>query len=320
MNQTTISVRVIGKVQEAQDIVSFELAHVDGGALPAFSAGAHIDVHVGTDLVRQYSLCNRSNETHRYLIAVLRDPASRGGSVAMHDQIQLGDILTISEPKNHFPLVPATHSVLFAGGIGITPILCMAERLSNTGAAFEMHYAARSPERMAFRKQIADGPFAGRVHQYFDNGNAQQKLDVREILERAPKDAVLYVCGPAGFIDHVITTAKACGRAAESIHREYFGAVQQEHADDGSFEIKLASSGTTYLVPADRSVLEVLVENGVDVPYSCEQGVCGTCVTRVLEGTPDHRDFFLSDEEHAQNDQFMPCCSRAKSRLLVIDL
>jgi vanillate O-demethylase ferredoxin subunit len=118
----------------------------------------------------------------------------------------------------------------------------------------------------------------------------------------------------------VITTAKESGKPPESIHKEYFGAVQQDHADDGGFEVKLASSGTTYLVPPDRSVLEVLLENGVDVPYSCEQGVCGTCVTRVLEGTPDHRDFFLSDEEHAENDQFMPCCSRAKSRLLVIDL
>jgi vanillate O-demethylase ferredoxin subunit len=320
MNQTTIQVKVVGKVQEAQEIVSFELARVDGEPLPAFSAGAHIDVHVGPDLVRQYSLCNRSDETHRYLIAVLRDPASRGGSVAMHDQIQLGDFLTISEPKNHFPLVPATQSVLFAGGIGVTPILCMAERLSHTGAAFEMHYAARSPERMAFRKRIADSPFAGQVHQYFDNGDPQHKLDVRKILERAPSDAALYVCGPAGFIDHVITTVKESGRSPETIHREYFGAVQQEHADDGGFEVKLASSGATYSVPADRSVLEVLLENGVDVPYSCEQGVCGTCVTRVLEGTPDHRDFYLSDEEHAKNDQFMPCCSRAKSRLLVVDL
>jgi vanillate O-demethylase ferredoxin subunit len=195
----------------------------------------------------------------------------------------------------------------------------MAERLSHSGAPFEMHYAARSPDRMAFRNRIAGSGFADRVHQYFDN-DPEHKLNVREILERAPKDAVLYVCGPAGFIDHVIATAKDSGRSPETIHREYFGAVQQEHADDGSFEVKLASSGATYTVPADRTVLEVLLDNGVDVPFSCEQGVCGTCVTRVLEGTPDHRDFYLSDEEHAQNDQFMPCCSRAKGRLLVIDL
>jgi vanillate O-demethylase ferredoxin subunit len=320
MNHTTITVKVLAKVQEAQDIVSFELARADGGPLPPFSAGAHIDVHVGTDLVRQYSLCNHPNETHRYRIAVLRDPASRGGSVAMHDQIQPGDTLTISEPKNHFPLVPSTHTLLFAGGIGVTPILCMAERLSHTGAAFEMHYAARSPERMAFRKQIADSAFGGQVHLYFDNGDPQQKLNVAEILARAPADAALYVCGPAGFIDHVIATAKASGRAPETIHREYFGAVQQDHADDGSFEVKLASSGATYSVPPDRSVLQVLIDNGVDVPYSCEQGVCGTCVTRLLDGTPDHRDLYLTDEEHAKNDQFMPCCSRAKSKVLVIDL
>jgi vanillate O-demethylase ferredoxin subunit len=319
MSMNEFSVKVVAKVAEAQDIASFELARVDGAPLPPFSAGSHIDVQVG-GLTRQYSLCNDPNETHRYLIAVLRDPASRGGSVAMHDTLQIGTELTISEPKNHFPLTAAKRTLLFAGGIGVTPILCMAERLAQIGAEFEMHYAARSPDRMAFRKRIEASSFADRVHFHFDDGDAQQKLDMAKILAAAPADAALYVCGPGGFIDYVIGTATAAGKAPESIHKEYFGAVLQASADDGEFQVKLASSGDVYSVPADKTVLEVLVQNGVDVPFSCEQGVCGTCLTRVLEGVPDHRDMYLSDEEQEKNDQFMPCCSRSKSKLLVLDL
>jgi vanillate O-demethylase ferredoxin subunit len=324
MSTSAFTVKVVGKVAEAQDIASFELARVDGAALPPFSAGSHIDVQIG-GVTRQYSLCNDPKETHRYLIAVLRDPVSRGGSVAMHDQLQTGSEITISEPKNHFPLAPMApgkRTLLFAGGIGITPILCMAERLSQIGADFELHYSARSPDRMAFRERIAASTFADKVHFHFDDGDAQQKLEAAKVIAAVPLDAALYVCGPGGFIDHVIDTAKAAGKPSTSIHKEYFGAVQQAGAEDsdGEFQIKLASSGVIYTVPADKSPLEVLVQNGVDVPFSCEQGVCGTCLTRVLEGIPDHRDMYLSDEEQEQNDQFMPCCSRAKSKLLVLDL
>ncbi|HEY4074495.1 MAG TPA: PDR/VanB family oxidoreductase [Herbaspirillum sp.] len=320
MSLNTIKVKVVNKVQEALDIASFELEPVEGKSLPPFSAGSHIDVQVNGDIVRQYSLCNHPSETHRYLIAVLRDPTSRGGSVAMHDQIKVGDVITISEPKNHFPLTQAKRSLLFAGGIGVTPILCMAERLAHIGADFEMHYAARSQDRMAFLERIKSSTFADRVHFHFDDGDAAQKLDVKKVLDGAPPDAALYVCGPTGFISYVIGSAEAAGKAANTIHKEYFGAVLQSSVDDGVFEVKLASSGAVYSVPADKTVLEVLVANGVDVPYSCEQGVCGTCLTRVLEGTPDHRDMYLSDEEQEQNDQFMPCCSRSLSKLLVLDL
>jgi vanillate O-demethylase ferredoxin subunit len=320
MSLHNISVKVVKKVAEATDIASFELASIDGTPLPAFSAGSHIDVDLGDGLVRQYSLCNEPNETHRYVIAVLRDPVSRGGSSAMHDRIDVGTEMVISEPKNHFPLVNAKRSLLFAGGIGVTPILCMAERLAQIGADFDMHYSSRSPDRMAFRERIAASTFADRVHFHFDDGDAGQKLDVKKIIADAPPDAALYVCGPGGYIDHVINTAKAQGKAADTIHKEYFGAVVQVSADDGVFDVKIASSGKVYAVPTDKTVLEVLVQNGVDVPFSCEQGVCGSCLTRVLDGTPDHRDMYLSDEEQAQNDQFMPCCSRAKSKLLVLDL
>jgi vanillate O-demethylase ferredoxin subunit len=315
-------VKVIQRTGEADDIVSFELARIDGQPLPPFTAGAHIDVHLPsqTGLVRQYSLCNAPHETHRYLIGVLRDPASRGGSVAMHDRIESGTTLRISEPKNHFPLVQAQRTVLLAGGIGVTPILAMAEHLAATGAAFDMHYCARSPERTAFRDRIAASGFAGQVHFHYDSGDAAQKLNLAEVIATPAADTHIYVCGPSGFIGHVLDTAKGLGWPSSQLHVEHFGAAAIDTAGDGAFEVRLASSGKVVNIPAGRTVVEMLAENGVDIPVSCEQGVCGTCLTRVLEGVPDHRDVYLTEEEQAANDQFTPCCSRAKSALLVLDL
>jgi len=315
-----ISVRVTARSQEAEDIASFELASIDGGILPSFPAGSHIDVEVCPGLVRQYSLCNDPAESHRYLIAVLRDPASRGGSIAMHDEIQVGQVVRISEPKNHFPLVPAASYLLFAGGIGVTPILCMAERLQRTGADFSMHYCTRSPERTAFMERIRLSGFAGRVHYHFDSGDAAQKLDLRQVLKGASPGTHVYVCGPAGFIAFVTTSARAAGWPADAIHQEYFGAAPQDAGAGDAFDVRIASTGKTYAVSAGQSVANALAAQGIDIPVSCEQGVCGTCITRVLEGVPDHRDMYFTDEEKARNDQFTPCCSRANSTLLVLDL
>ena len=317
MNQ--LSVKVTKKVQEAEDIISFELLSVDGRPLPPFSAGSHIDVHLGDGLVRQYSLCNDPSEQHRYLIGVLRDPNSRGGSVAMHDVAQ-GAVLQISEPRNHFALVPAKRTLLFAGGIGVTPILCMAERLARIDADFEMHYCSRSPQRTAFQARIAGSTFADRVHFHFDTGAAEQKLDVAGLTAQPNPDTHLYVCGPGGFIEHVLNTAKSQGWPSAQLHVEYFGAEPQETSGDAPFDVKVASTGKVYSIPADKTIIAVLEEHGIDLPVSCEQGVCGTCITRVLEGTPDHRDKYFTDDEHAKNDQFTPCCSRSKSALLVLDI
>jgi vanillate monooxygenase ferredoxin subunit len=316
----TIDVKVVSKTKEAEDIVSFELARVDGGPLPAFSAGSHIDVHVGDGVIRQYSLCNDPQETHRYLIAVLRDQKSRGGSVAMHDRVYEGNVIRISEPKNHFPLVQAKRTLLFAGGIGVTPILCMAERLANIGTDFEMYYCARSRDRTAFFDRISTSSFVQRAHFHFDDGPAEMKLDLPTLLATPDDGTHLYVCGPAGFIEYVTATAKQKGWASGNVHLEYFGAQQQETSANGAFEVRIASSGKCYTIPPDKTVVRVLEENGIDVQISCEQGVCGTCITRVLDGTPDHRDVYFTDEERAKNDQFTPCCSRAKSRMLVLDL
>jgi vanillate O-demethylase ferredoxin subunit len=315
-----IAVKVQRKKQEALDIASFELVKPDGSALPGFSAGSHIDVQVPGGLTRQYSLCNDAAEQHRYRIAVLRDPGSRGGSVGMHDAVKEGDTLQISEPRNHFPLVHAQRTLLLAGGIGVTPLLCMAQRLATSGADFTLHYCARSAERTAFRDEIAASAYAQRVQYHFDDGDAAQKLQLEQELAKPDAGTHLYVCGPTGFIDWVVKTADRLGWSKEQVHLEYFGAAAQDTTGDRAFQVKIASSGAVYDVPADQTVVNALQAHGIEILTSCEQGVCGTCITRVLQGECDHRDLYFTDEEKAKHDQFTPCCSRAKSAVLVLDL
>jgi vanillate monooxygenase ferredoxin subunit len=321
MSGATLSVRVARKALEAEGICSFELVGADGAPLPAFSAGSHVDVSLPGGLTRQYSLCNDPTETHRYLIAVLRDPASRGGSATMHDAVQQDDALTISTPKNHFALAHEAGShLLLAGGIGITPLLCMAERLSNVGAAFQMHYCTRSRARTAFAQRIAASAFAPRVQFHHDDGPAGQRLDVAALLADRPAGRHLYVCGPQGFMDTVLGSARAQGWPEAQLHCEFFSADVAPLAGDAAFEVQLASSGRIVVVPAGRSIVRALAEAGVTVATSCEQGVCGTCLTRVIAGVPEHRDLYLTPEEQAAGDQFLPCCSRSRSARLVLDL
>lgn len=314
-----LKVRVARRVEEADGVCSFELVAEDSSALPPFSAGAHIDVHVAPGLIRQYSLSNDPAERGRYRIAVLRESTSRGGSAGMHDGVQQGDVLRVSAPRNHFPLVDAPRSLLLAGGIGVTPILAMARALHAQGRSFEMHYCGRSAGRMAFLEELASADFAGSVFLHADDVQAQ-KFDADRVLARPDGATHLYVCGPNGFMDHVLDTAKRHGWAEAQLHREYFAGVATVLASDGSFELCVASTGLRCQVPAGKTVIEVLAAHGVEVPISCEAGVCGTCLTRVLEGAPDHRDSFLTEAERAANDQFTPCCSRALSPLLVLDL
>ena len=315
-----IEVQVVSRKTEAHGICSYELARLDESPLPAFSAGSHIDVHLPDGLIRQYSLCNHPDERHRYLIGVLKDPASRGGSQHLHEQINTGDRLQISEPRNLFPLVhEARRSLLFAGGIGITPILCMAERLAHSNADFELHYCARSSDRAAFVERIRQSAFADRVFVHFDE-QPETLMNAAQVLANPQPDVHLYVCGPAGFMQHVLDSARTQGWAEDRLHREYFAAAAIDSSHDGSFSVKVASSGQIIEIPADKTVVAVLESHGIDIPMSCEQGVCGTCLTNVLEGIPDHRDMFLTEEEQACNNQFTPCCSRSKSPLLVLDI
>ena len=321
MSDPLIDVRVARKQAVAEDIASFELVSAEGKPLPAFDAGAHLDVHIPKAPVRQYSLCNPPGETHRYLIGVLRDPATRGGSIAMHDAVREGTVLQISEPKNHFKLdETAKTSWLLAGGIGITPLLAMAERLSAIGADFELHYCTRSVARTAFKERIETSPYASRVAFHHDDGPPEQKFDILQKLATPQPDVHLYVCGPSGFMDAVIATARDRGWDEHRIHFEYFAGVNAHSADDKSFEVEIASTKKVYRIEAAQTIVEALAAQGVDIPTSCEQGVCGTCLTQVLAGEPDHKDLYLTPEEQALNDQMLPCCSRAKSKRLVLDL
>ena len=320
---TTLNVLLAAKRQEADDICSLELRPLPGQSLPRFEAGAHLDVHLPNGMVRQYSLCNDPAEADRYLLGVLRDPASRGGSAAVHDALSEGQTLTISAPKNHFALVKeAPRYLLLAGGIGITPLLAMAEQLLREGADFRLHYATRSLARTAFRERLSAPRFAGRVQLHLDDGAPEQRLDIAAALAAAAGAGTqLYVCGPQGFIDAVLAAARAAGWDEKNLHREYFGSSTPVHsADEGSFEVQIKSSGQVVAVPAGKSVVQALEAVGVHIVTSWEQGVCGTCLTRVLEGVPDHKDMYLTPEEQAANDQFLPCCSRACSPRLVLDL
>lgn len=316
-----IEVIVSKKCSVAEGICSFELVSVDA-PLPTFEAGAHIDVCVAPGVIRQYSLCNDPAESHRYVIGVLNEPASRGGSRGLHEVIKVGDRLHIGEPRNLFALDPtATRHLLFAGGIGVTPILSMAWRLHAMGAEFEMHYCSRSKTHAAFVDAIEAAPFADRVQFHFDNEPAQQKLDAKAVLSEAAAGTHVYVCGPSGFMDHVLDTARQQDWDDRVLHREYFVAPTPVDADaDKPFEMHLKRSGLVLQVPAELTALQVLEAAGVAVESSCEQGICGSCLTPVLEGEPEHRDQFLTDDERALNDQFTPCCSRAKTARLVLDL
>lgn len=322
MQQQRINVVISRKQVEAQNVSVLELVPDNGEQLPPFSAGAHIDIYMSNGITRQYSLCNSPREHHRYLISVLRETSSRGGSAFMHDNVFEGDMISISPPKNHFALeADAKRSILIAGGIGITPILSMAEELRDAEADFELHYAGRSLHRMAFVERIRSGSIGNETKFYLDDDAPDKRFNAQSLVGKPSDSTHIYVCGPSGFIESILGAAHASGWAEANLHREFFGAaapVKMNPSDP--FEMEIKSTGKILLVPADKSALEVLSEHGVDVPSSCEQGVCGTCLTRVLAGEPDHRDMFLSDGEKRQNSHFTPCCSRARSRRLILDL
>jgi vanillate O-demethylase ferredoxin subunit len=233
----------------------------------------------------------------------------------MHDAVREGGTLRIGAPLPPAETgFSARRSVLLAGGIGVTPLLAMAESLAAQGSDFALHYCSREPQRTAFRQRIAQSSYAGRVHFHYDSGPPAQKLDLAALLAVPDADNHIYVCGPGGFIAHVAETAQALGWPQQQVHFEYFAAPALAGAggtDERPFDVT---------VPPGRSITAVLAEQGVMVPVACEQGVCGTCVTRVLDGQPEHRDVYLTDEERAEERLFTPCCSRARSAVLVLDL
>lgn len=315
-----LKVRVRRIVDETPDIKSFELVRADGSELPAWSAGAHIDVRIDDKTVRQYSLCGTPGTRDAYLIAVKNAPDSRGGSRTMHQRVSIGDTLDVSGPRNHFALIDgARHYLLLAAGIGITPLLAMAQELQARGASYELHYFTRSFAGTAFRELLSSEPYAGKVK--FHHVGADRSREVlRPLLDKCPQGHHLYMCGPRGFTD-LIGAVTAGIWSPEAIHVEYFSADSAALAAPGrAFEVKLQRSGRTIPVPAGSSIVDALGAHGIDVATSCREGVCGTCLTGVIAGIPDHRDAFLSAKERKAGDKIMICVSRAKSAQLVLDL
>jgi vanillate monooxygenase ferredoxin subunit len=299
----------------------FELEGANGTALPAFTPGSHIDVRIDEDLVRQYSLCNIPDKKTRYVIAVKREPDSRGGSRAIHERIAEGDVISISAPRSHFALDPsAKHHLLLAGGIGITPLLSMARELQRSKRSFALQYFARTIAHTAFHAFLSRPEFRGKVSFHYAVDPTVLRLYLHKLLWHRPDAAHLYVCGPRPFMDLVEEIASA-NWPPHTIHAEYFSADPMAFAGPRvPFEVKLALAGGTYRVDADKTIVGALGEHGIEIPTSCQQGVCGTCVTGLLDGEADHRDAFLTDAERRAGDKIMPCVSRAKSEVLVLDL
>jgi vanillate O-demethylase ferredoxin subunit len=317
----TLDLRVCAITWEADGILGFELAPTTPNTLlPAFDAGAHLDLHLGNGLVRSYSLLNAPGERHRWCFAVNRDAASRGGSRFMHESVRPGQIVKVGLPRNNFPLVEdAAESVFIAGGIGITPILGMVRRLTALGRRWRLHYAARTRATAAFvpvLSALAEQTGA-ELDICYDHESGAQPLDLGTIVATLPKDAHVYCCGPLGMLAAFEAATVAVPR--ERVHVEYF-AAKDAPATGSGFEVKLARSGRTVAVAAGQSILDALIAIGIEPPNSCREGVCGTCETRVLGGTPDHRDLVLSEAEKAAGDRMMICCSGAKTPSLELDL
>lgn len=312
---TLYTATVSARCPITEDIVELRLALPAGVDLP-FEPGAHIDVHTPAGFVRQYSLLNAPHERREFILGVKREPQSRGGSASIHEHVKVGDTLTVSAPKNHFGLSPAKGACLIAGGIGVTPILAMAQSLQAQNRPYQLHYFARSTAHIAFDDRLGELDAVER-HCGFDP--TQTRLAIARLFVALPADQDVYVCGPKPLIDCALELARNAGISTSRVHVERF-ANDVETSNDQPFRVRLARSGTELIVPAGVSVAEILRAHGTLVDTSCEQGVCGTCKIGVLDGEPEHRDVYLTDAEKASGRCMMACVSRSQSALLVLDL
>lgn len=326
-SEALLQLRVQAIRHEAEGIHSFELRDPSGADLPRVQAGAHVDVHLKGGLVRPYSLAGNPAERGHWLLGVLREKQGRGGSRAMHEQVRVGDLLTVSAPRNAFGLHPDSlktpaqgggHSILLAGGIGITPLKAMAHTLQQQGASFELHYCARTPAHTAFAQALQEVVPAGRLHVHHDHGNPDHGLDIAGLLQNPAPGAHVYFCGPAGFM-------QACEAAtthwpAGTVHSEHFKAPEPaaKARPDGAFEVKLARKGVTLQVQPEQTIVRAIELAGYRVPTSCLSGLCGSCKVNYLEGDVEHNDYILSDEEKARC--LTVCVSRSRGPMLVLDL
>jgi ferredoxin-NADP reductase len=310
-----IPLELIAMRRIASDILSFELAACDGAPLPAADAGSHIGIVLPNGVTRQYSLVHAGQDLRSYEIAVKRDPASRGGSVYMHDALRVGALLDVEPARNNFPLAETPHqSVFFAGGIGITPIVAMLEQLKIRNLPRVLYYASRRREELAYLPLLHT---LCEPQLHVDSEQGGKVLDIAACVAAQPRDAHLYCCGPAPMLAAFESATSAWPR--EQIHVEYF-TPRDGAATEGGFTVSLARTKKDVVIPAGKSILHQLREAGLTLTSSCEQGVCAACETVVLEGVPDHRDAILSPAERASNRVMMICCSGSKTPRLVLDL
>ncbi|MGD9991456.1 PDR/VanB family oxidoreductase [Pseudonocardia sp.] len=301
----------------ADGVVAVTLRRADGEALPSWSPGAHLDVRIDPDVVRQYSLCGDPDDRDRWRIAVLRTVAGRGGSERVH-ALRPGDALAGRGPRNHFELEPSPRYLFIAGGIGITPILGMITEAEHAGACWHLLYGGRTRSSMAFHEELSlDHPDRVTIHPEDESG----LLDLREALGVPMQDTLVYCCGPEPLLAAVEAACEAWPEKALRVERFTAKATDPDvPAADTAIEVEFRASGVTLQVAACSSILSAAEEAGLPVVSSCQEGICGTCETVVLEGEPDHRDSVLSPAEQASGEVMMICCSRARSARLVLNL
>jgi vanillate O-demethylase ferredoxin subunit len=308
-------------------VIAIELSSPGPVPLESWLPGSHIDIETYDDngllVTRQYSLCGAQNSPI-WRVAVLADDGGRGGSRWLHQHARVGARLQVRGPRNHFQLeFDQRPVVLVAGGIGITPLMAMAQAMHLEGRHFRLCYHVRSRDSAAFLDELQAAPYADQIHLSVDDEDARP---IDTLFTQADAGCWVYTCGPAGFMNAVIASAKESGVPAERVRRELFAADKTITAlpdvvkGNRTFVIKIYSSGQEIEVLGSETVVHALKRTGIEVIVSCEQGYCGSCLTRVLEGLPDHRDQFMLPEEHERNDAFTPCCSRSLSAFLVLDL
>lgn len=319
-----LNVVVDSMARQGNNNIAITLMQENGSPLPAWEAGAHIDLFLNNKMCRQYSLTGSSKVQSHYTICVKKDISSRGGSKYIHDQLRVGDRFEISYPRNVFALQEAENYVFMAAGIGITPLLAMAHTLEEQETSFSLFYYVKTQADVAFAQHLSEGFEYGTCHILCDDAGGSILENFPTVLAQPNSKQHVYMCGPAGFMDYCETQLEARGWASECIFKEAFAPVQnvaQQTSTTDGFQVRLKSTGQTFDVPAHKTIATVLIENEIAVPLSCEMGMCGACLTEVCSGEVDHQDTVQTDEEKQASQQYIAlCCSRAKSDLIEINL
>jgi vanillate O-demethylase ferredoxin subunit len=320
MTEPLFKARLVAIEYETADILSFLLRPMDPALPLAIDPGSHVDIHLPNGLMRSYSLSNCPWEGRGYRLTVARDANTRGGSAYMHDQLRVGQILEISRPRNNFEVEEqAAMSVFMAGGIGITPFVPMLARLNESGRPWRLHYCVRSRDRAALLDELKqlEREGSGEIRMNYDDTDGI--LNLADVIGSLDPEVHVYCCGPAPMLEAFRINTEKAGFQSRQVHFEYFNA-DVKSATEGGFVVVLNRSGQEIPVAPGETILQALTSNGVNVPFSCEEGICGACETRVIEGVPDHRDMILSEQERSESKTMMICCSGCKSQRLVLDI